>query len=651
MRQAIRLAQKEEIPAIEVKAMAALSRWLTRRAQYAEAIANGEQAHTRARALGLWTTVARTETNLAWAHASVGDWERAATLLATSEADAARFGLSPARMTALLQLGNVATGRRDLAEASRRYNQALDLARATADERSEASVLANLASMSIDLRQLDQARDYNAKAKKLKQKLNDHPGLLHSRAIDARIAIDSGHPQDAEPLLKQVAQETKEAPLKWEVEARLATVYSLTGRLQDAEKQFRNAIRTAGLARKSITDWPVRLSFSALFTDVFSAYLEFLIQNDRDADALAATEAYRAQTLEEGLAIPASVQTLDARSIARQAHATILCYWLGPEKSYLWVVNAAGIDLKTLPLPGTKINAELDAYQREVTAPGTRGTLSRLASRGESLYKTLVAPAGPLPRNSRVIIVPDGKLHAVNLETLVVPAAPKHFWIEDVVLSTAGSLQLIAPERKAAGMKMLLIGNPTLVNSIFPPLPKAADEIAKVALQFKTAKRLTGKDATPAAYTNAAPGTYDYLHFVAHGVATRETPLDSAVILGMDASKTYRLLASEIVKTPLNARLVTISSCYGAGSRNYAGEGLVGLAWAFLRAGADEVIAALWEVSDNATPDLMQNMYAGIRSGHEPAVALRDAKLKLLHSGSVSKKPSYWAPFVLYTGR
>jgi CHAT domain-containing protein len=95
---------------------------------------------------------------------------------------------------------------------------------------------------------------------------------------------------------------------------------------------------------------------------------------------------------------------------------------------------------------------------------------------------------------------------------------------------------------------------------------------------------------------------------------------------------------------------VTVSSCVGAGRRAYQGEGLVGLAWAFLRAGAHQVIAALWEVNDAATPQLMDAMYASIRAGNDPAAALRVAKLKLIHSGGVARKPLYWAPFVLYSG-
>ncbi len=67
-----------------------------------------------------------------------------------------------------------------------------------------------------------------------------------------------------------------------------------------------------------------------------------------------------------------------------------------------------------------------------------------------------------------------------------------------------------------------------------------------------------------------------------------------------------------------------------------------------LRAGAHNVIGALWEVSDTSTPQLMDGLYDGLSHGQDPANALRAAKLSLLHSDSVFRKPYYWAPFQLY---
>jgi CHAT domain-containing protein len=116
------------------------------------------------------------------------------------------------------------------------------------------------------------------------------------------------------------------------------------------------------------------------------------------------------------------------------------------------------------------------------------------------------------------------------------------------------------------------------------------------------------------------------------------------------AGETYKLYARNIVAHPLHANLVTISACNGAGTRAFSGEGLVGLSWAFLRAGAHNVIAALWEVNDRSTPQLMNALYGGLSKGQDPATALREAKLSFLRSGTVYAKPYYWAPFQLYAG-
>jgi CHAT domain-containing protein len=127
--------------------------------------------------------------------------------------------------------------------------------------------------------------------------------------------------------------------------------------------------------------------------------------------------------------------------------------------------------------------------------------------------------------------------------------------------------------------------------------------------------------------------------------------LESAVVLSKAGDDSPpKLYARDIVAHPLHAQLVTVSACYGSGTRYYTGEGLVGLSWAFLRAGAHYVIGALWEVSDASTPALMDQLYGGLRKGQSPDVALHAAKLHMLHSDGVFRKPYYWAPFQLYVG-
>ena len=100
--------------------------------------------------------------------------------------------------------------------------------------------------------------------------------------------------------------------------------------------------------------------------------------------------------------------------------------------------------------------------------------------------------------------------------------------------------------------------------------------------------------------------------------------------------------AAEILDLDLGGALVTLSACEsGRPSRDTAEP--VGLAWAFLAAGASGVVVSQWLVDDDATARLMAAMYAGLAGGMAPAAALRQAQLDLAAS---SPHPYRWAPFV-----
>ena len=261
-----------------------------------------------------------------------------------------------------------------------------------------------------------------------------------------------------------------------------------------------------------------------------------------------------------------------------------------------------------------------------------------------------------LAKNSRAIIIPDGNLNNLNFEALLVPEPTSHYLIEDVTVLNASSLRLLAASGNRAGstkQTLLLIGDPVTPDRDYGDLPNAAIEMASVEKHFAPAysKVYARSEATNRAYLTNSEQRFSYIHFVAHGVASRLSPLDSAVVLSRATAEddSFKLYARDIMAHPVQAELVTISTCYGSGTRAYSGEGLVGLSWAFMRAGANNVIGALWAVSDSSTPQLMDKLYDELVQGRSPDVALRTAKLSLLHSNSVFRKPYYWAPFQLYS--
>jgi CHAT domain-containing protein len=249
-----------------------------------------------------------------------------------------------------------------------------------------------------------------------------------------------------------------------------------------------------------------------------------------------------------------------------------------------------------------------------------------------------------------VVLVPDGSLHSLNFETLLVRDPAPHYWIEDVTLSVApslGSLQGGRPS-SARGRSLLLLGDPIMTGTGFDPLPDAANEIQQIRRCFPPAQTtvLTQAAAAPEAYRAAQPRRFSTIHFVTHADANEQSPLDSAIILSPHANQ-YRLYARDVAEIPLDADLVTISACRGAGARTLSGEGLVGFAWAFFEAGARNVVTSLWDVNDRSTAAFMGYFYAAVGSGQSYPAALRGAKLKLLQTQY--RKPYYWAPFQLYS--
>ena len=640
---ALKLAKKRRDEYEAGQALAFLAKTSCDSEDFVDCILYGEEALSHSREHGFKRLTAKSG-NLAWGYVELGELETAYELFLEAERGAAAVGDNAARVAWLNQLANVNHMRRNFPEAKRYYDAALELARRV-DHVDTGAILTNLARLGVDTGDLQTANALIAEALVWKEeKKKPETSLMHSHLVQARILGAEKRYDDAEKLLGRIAREVELDSLKWEAEGRLAMLFHEKGDAARAEKLFEDALRTAATARASITDKELRLTFASVISEVFAAYLDFLVASGRADRALLVADSHRAQTLAEDLGLRRGGRAIVPADVAKRHNAVILYYALGPERSYLWTIAPSSVRVTTLPAEN-EINTAVERYQRVLR--GANGTLENTRGDGEKLFRTLVAPAA-IARGTRVLVIPDGRLHALNFETLVNAG---DYWIEDVTISHASSLQLVDRAQEPwRSRSLLLVGDAPEVDPGFPKLESARAELDNVARPFDPAATVTlaGAGATPAAFHAADPAKFDIIHFVAHGFATRKRPLDSAVILGRDRSGEHKLLARDIVSTRLGARLVTISSCHGAGTRDFAGEGLVGLAWAFLGAGADEVIAALWEVDDSLTPDLMQRMYAELAAGVAPAEALRTAKLAMVRGRGKQSRAVYWAPFIHY---
>ncbi|WP_263382390.1 CHAT domain-containing protein [Granulicella arctica] len=635
---------------------------------YEDALERFNRASILAQSLNARLALEKVLGNLGWTYYNTGDFVRALQSSKIAETQAAAIGVTLDQVRWLRNAGMSQFEQNDPAAARVSFENSLRLAEGL--HNSQEMLYAHLALSYLLLHtQPDLAASHIHEAARLAQLRQNPTEELEPMLLQSLLLLQQGQTGAAETgLLAFVKQTTAFPSLQWEAENTLARIYAVSGRQQEADHWYQRAITTFHQQRLSLKSVELELPFLENGSDLYLGYMEHLIHEGRTDDALKILDDSRAETLAEGLKTSAAatdktspVTAASIRTLAGRLHATILVYCLRPDTSYLWAINAGKVEFRTLAA-STAILPLVDRQTQAILA--SKDLLTQKDQTGQQLYELLIKPAADaIGSNRRVFLIADKGLGALNFETLIPTDSQAHYWIEDVALTNARSLRLLAASpdtaAPAASNKLLLIGDPLYRTGEFPPLPNAAAEMEGVASHFEAAARTmsTGGNALPASYASSNPANFTYIHFVAHATANETNPLDSAIILStppntpQDRPAANRLYARDILQSPVHAELVTISSCFGSGTRNYSGEGVVGLVWAFLRAGAHSVIGASWEVSDVSTPQLMDALYTHLLSGDKPDEALRSGKLAMIHGEGVFRKPLYWASFQLYAGR
>jgi CHAT domain-containing protein/Tfp pilus assembly protein PilF len=654
---ALHFARERNLPFLEASTLGNLGHLAVKQEHFDEANDWFRATLQKAESVGATSTVAPTYGNMAWNYSMIGDFENAELFYKQALEKSGNAGLVGNRVYWLNTLGEVLYLQRRYDEAQITSEKALSLARGGDDRSTLTACLDTLSEIALATGHVDIAAAHNEEALEVEKPNPDQYAVRHSQLLAGRIAAGRRlFPQAEATFISLIGDPKAETDLKWEAHARLAEVFAAEKQPVKAENEFRRAIETVQNAQRSLQSEDFRVSFLSSAIEFYDAYVDFFIGQKRPLDALKVADLSRAQTLEEGWSSSAAKEraksAFNPQSVARRLNSTLLFYWLGEGRSYLWVITSTKTAMIALPASAA-IDSSVKSYRQSFLEP--RDPLEAGNSDGKKLYLALVAPAEKLiPKDSRVVILPDGSLNSLNFETLIVSQPRPHYWIEDVTITTANSLAVLSrssPAMPPKNDRLLMVGDALPASSDFPPLPQAGKEIGLLENYFASSHRLelTGANATATRFLSSQPEKFAYLHFATHGTASRLRPLESAVILSPEG-ESYKLYARDVLKHPLTAYLVTISACNGAGTKSYAGEGLVGLSWAFLRAGAHNVIAGLWEVSNASTPQLMDELYKGVHAGQDPATALRNAKLILLHSDGNYRRPFYWAPFLLYSG-
>ena len=272
----------------------------------------------------------------------------------------------------------------------------------------------------------------------------------------------------------------------------------------------------------------------------------------------------------------------------------------------------------------------------------------------QTWYNVVIDPIRDLLDGDEVVIVPQGPL-CLAPYTAFMDLKSKYlgetFRIH--LLPSLRSLQLIhnCPKDWHSKTGALLVGDPWVQEVVYEgttltQLEWAEKEVQMIGKILQT-EPLVGKQATKDEVLARIPSVA-LVHIAAHGkMETGEIALapNTTRSSPIPAREDYLLTMKDVLKAQIRARLVVLSCCHSARGEVKA-EGVVGIARAFLGAGARSVLVSLWPADDKATMELMKLFYRQLLHGQSASEALNKA-IKSMRESDRFSAVKYWAPFVL----
>jgi CHAT domain-containing protein/tetratricopeptide (TPR) repeat protein len=393
------------------------------------------------------------------------------------------------------------------------------------------------------------------------------------------------------------------------------------------------------------------------------------------------------------------------QELAIRDEETLIMYKVGVGWTYAWVLRkVAGrneiVKFTRLPVMNTGTVKLVEKF----LAPFQNVKYEQFASNTSTeLFKVILQPVlEGVTLSKRLVIVPDGILAIVPFEALVTQGdeglqnlrflGDQHsigYYPSTTILTInrqtippalppEGSLLAVGDpvygpddERLTPSQMSLLRGSePRQGSEIlsrtgkvrkeaqdqgfnFGRLKHSGTEVVKVSKVFGNREGprdvLIGLEASESRVKSKDLKQYQYLHFATHGILANDVPYlkEPALVLAHDpdGKEDGFLTYSEVIGLELNADLVTLSACKTGLGQLVPGEGVIGLSWAFMFAGARALIVSLWEVDDHSTALLMEEFYRLLAQGVNKVEALAKAKDHLRQKGY--ENPYFWAPFIL----
>ena len=269
----------------------------------------------------------------------------------------------------------------------------------------------------------------------------------------------------------------------------------------------------------------------------------------------------------------------------------------------------------------------------------------------QTLYNIVIDPITDLLHGDEVVIVPKGPLCLapyaafMDLESKYLSETFRIRLLPSI--STLRLIQNCSHSKTGA----LLVGDPWVQEVVYEGMTLEQLEWAKKEVQMigeiLQTVPLVGKQATKGEVLKRI-SSVALVHIAAHGkMETGEIALapNTTRLSVNPAREDYLLTMKDVLNEQIRARLVVLSCCHSAWGE-VKSEGVVGIARAFLAAGARSVLVSLWAIDDEATMEFMKLFYRRLVDRRSASEALNEAMKSMRESDRFSTV-KYWAPFVL----
>jgi CHAT domain-containing protein len=363
------------------------------------------------------------------------------------------------------------------------------------------------------------------------------------------------------------------------------------------------------------------------------------------------------------------------------ANALVVQYLATPGKLIVVVMDRNGAAYRSVPVAREKLEEETGAFVAAcraaadpAAAPGGGAASREIEDRARSLYRLLVEPIERFVSEKETIcFISDESLRRLPFGALLPPGPDGRFLVESKRILTSASLLALraaaaparAPFPAGRSGSSLLVGRPDIGSCLarnYPglqALPGAQDEMFDIREIIGGGTILAGPLATKKSVLASLPHA-ERIHIATHRVTYPAYSGKSALLFSTDNDcevshevEASLLTESEIRELDLSrAELVVLSACESAAAEDGTTFEGLGLAGAFLDAGARTVIATVWPIEDRAARDFVTVFYRElVTEKGDPGTALQTAQKKIIQrnrsNGNPARDIQAWAPYLV----